>query len=358
MNLSLIFFSIGIVLMIMFFCLIKKPKILGSNSVRILLCILQFILLGFCLILLMRFSPDKEGIVDLISAMFTTLVLLFTSGKDTIGGSGSDMPDAGRGNSSSVGGASAGPSGSGRNFWDVVTTANPEETSNPNAPSDVEDANPSPPSPPQGGEGAGPSELGTSPNPFGASEEGSSKLDKGKRKATEQEVLEQEEEEERKRLRVDPPWDYQKAQEEMRREAELEKQYNFQKEHEYELGSDAKRESADEQFARALQEEYDLEFASFLEMMQKNKEVPTEEVEPTKGVESTEEDVKQEDVKHKDVKQEKLTEEERQESKQDVSLSPYSCYSSINSEDEGERLEKKLEILEVEKSLPRKPPKK
>ena len=194
MNYSLILFlggGLAIFLMIILFCLIaKKPKIIGWSSFLItILFILLFIYSDYGSKLMHNIMEDRELFQDLVYGLFTILWVLFTSGKETIEGSGSDMPDTGRGNSSggastgpSAGasaGASAGPSAGpsrvqGRSFWEVIDASQEGGTSN----SPVEDENPSLP------------------------EEGPSTLDKGKRKATEQEVLEQEE---RKRTRVSSP---------------------------------------------------------------------------------------------------------------------------------------------------------
>lgn len=155
---------------------------------------------------------------DLIYTLLLTLYILFANGKETIEGSGGDNPDTGNISEGASAGPGAGPSRSGgRSFWEVLGS-NPEgETSNP--PFEVKDEN--------------------------SSGEGSSNLDKGKRKATEQEVLEQKE---------------------------------------HELGPEVKKELADEQvladeqMARVLQEEYDQEYRIYLNQQNEFKEESTEEV--------------------------------------------------------------------------------
>ena len=189
MNYSLIFFlggGITIFILIMFYYLIKKnPKILILSLIILIILLIYLVYsLG-----LQYFPQVSDLLLDLISCLSIYFSILFADDKETIEGSGSDPPDTGRGNSSggastgpSAGasaGASAGPSAGpsrvqGRSFWEVIDASQEGGTSN----SPVEDENPSLP------------------------EEGPSTLDKGKRKATEQEVLEQEE---RKRTRVSSP---------------------------------------------------------------------------------------------------------------------------------------------------------
>lgn len=149
MNTSLILFLIRI------FCLIKNPKIIICFLIAIIIIIIPFISIDWVLNIIYYIINDRELFQDLIYGLLSILLVLFASGKETIEGSGYDMPDTGKGDSS--GGESVGPS-------------------NPNSPSDANDGN--------------------------QVKEGPSSLDKGKRKATEQEVLEQE----RKRTRIDPPF--------------------------------------------------------------------------------------------------------------------------------------------------------
>lgn len=149
MNTSLILFLIRI------FCLIKNPKIIICFLIAIIIIIIPFISIDWVLNIIYYIINDRELFQDLIYGLLSILLVLFASGKETIEGSGYDMPYTGRGNGSD--GESVGPS-------------------NPNSPSDANDGN--------------------------QVKEGPSSLDKGKRKATEQEVLEQE----RKRPRIDPPF--------------------------------------------------------------------------------------------------------------------------------------------------------
>lgn len=149
MNTSLILFLIRI------FCLIKNPKIIICFLIAIIIIIIPFISIDWVLNIIYYIINDRELFQDLIYGLLSILLVLFASGKETIEGSGYDMADTGKGDSS--GGESVGPS-------------------NPNAPSDANDGN--------------------------QVKEGPSSLDKGKRKATEQEVLEQE----RKRTRIYPPF--------------------------------------------------------------------------------------------------------------------------------------------------------
>lgn len=149
MNTSLILF------LIIIFCLIKNPKIIICFLIAIIIIIIPFISIDWVLNIIYYIINDRELFQDLIYGLLSILLVLFASGKETIEGSGYDMPDTGKGDSS--GGESVGPS-------------------NPNSPSDANDGN--------------------------QVKEGPSSLDKGKRKATEQEVLEQE----RKRTRIDPPF--------------------------------------------------------------------------------------------------------------------------------------------------------
>lgn len=149
MNTSLILFLIRI------FCLIKNPKIIICFLIAIIIIIIPFISIDWVLNIIYYIINDRELFQDLIYGLLSILLVLFASGKETIEGSGYDMPDTGKGDSS--GGESVGPS-------------------NPNSPSDANDGN--------------------------QVKEGPSSLDKGKRKATEQEVLEQE----RKRTHIDPPF--------------------------------------------------------------------------------------------------------------------------------------------------------
>lgn len=151
MNLSLIFKRI--------FCLIKKPKII--ICLAIIIIIIPFISIDWVYNIVYNIINDRDRFSEIIEVLLSMLWVLYASGKETIEGSGYDKPDIGRGGSS--GGESAGPS-------------NPNPSSNTNPSSNDNEGN--------------------------QVKEEPSSLDKGKRKATEQEVLEQE----RKRPRVDPPW--------------------------------------------------------------------------------------------------------------------------------------------------------
>ena len=228
MNYSLIFFlggGITIFILIMFYYLIKKnPKILILSLIILIILLIYLVYsLG-----LQYFPQVSDLLLDLISCLSIYFSILFADDKETIEGSGSDPPDTGRGNSS--GGASTGPSagpsrGSGRSFWEVIegSGSDPPDTGRGNSSGG---ASTGPSAGASAGASAGPSagpsrvqgrsfwevidasqEGGTSNSPVedenpSLPEEGPSTLDKGKRKATEQEVLEQEE---RKRTRVSSP---------------------------------------------------------------------------------------------------------------------------------------------------------
>lgn len=232
-------------------------------SVILLCCDIQVFIDLFKFIL-----SDKELFEDIIKGIFGLFFILFSLDKERIDGSGSDY-------------------GSENKFSSSIYDSSEKEDKN----TTIEEAGPS-------------------------------KLDKGKRKATEEESYELE----KKRSRMDPPWDPIKAQEELIKEIELEKSLNSEelerkrneqaklKEQENQLGMEGKKELTDEEYAFSLQRQFYLEYENFLK-------------------------------------------EEKKNNSDSGSLcsSSSSNLSSLNSKDEGERLERKLEVKRIEESLPKRP---